>query len=114
MSSQTQKEKLELHGRQSESRIKRCGISPHLIGGGIIDVNHMVPWCCSVQEGVPVNILSTKITSVFFSSFLLDVNYSFVCVEAGCQGRIPVSWGGGAFTQTELYKQLETKNLYLP
>jgi len=34
-----------------------------------------------------------------------------VCVDAGCQGRIPNS---GAFTNTVPYKKLETKILYLP
>jgi len=67
--------------------------------------------CYSVKGRVPVNILTTKIPSVLFSSFFVDANYYFVCVEVECQGRIPDS---GVFTNTELYKKLVTKILYLP
>ena len=38
---------------------------------------------------------------------LVDVNYNFIFVDAGCQGRISDS---GVFTKTELYKKLETKS----
>jgi len=38
---------------------------------------------------------------------LVDANY-FMFVDAGCQGRISDS---GVFTNTELYKKLETKTL---
>jgi hypothetical protein len=60
---------------------------------------------------VPVNILTTKIPSVLFSSFFVDANCKFVCVDAGCQGRIP---DRGVFTNIELHKKLETEFLYLP
>jgi hypothetical protein len=42
---------------------------------------------------------------------LEDANYNFMFVDAGCQGRISDS---GVFTNTELYKELETKTLRLP
>jgi hypothetical protein len=42
---------------------------------------------------------------------VLDANYNFMFVDAGCQGRISDS---GVFTNTELYKKLETKTLCLP
>jgi hypothetical protein len=42
---------------------------------------------------------------------LVDANYNFMFVDAGCQGRISDS---DVFTKTELYKKLETKTLCLP
>jgi hypothetical protein len=42
---------------------------------------------------------------------LVDANYNFMFVDVGCQGRISDS---GVFTNTELYKKLETKTLCLP
>ena len=42
---------------------------------------------------------------------LVDANYDFMFVDAGCQGRIS---DRGVFTNTELYKKLETKTLCLP
>jgi hypothetical protein len=42
---------------------------------------------------------------------LVDANYNLMFVDAGCQGRISDS---GVFTNTELYKTLETKTLCLP
>jgi hypothetical protein len=42
---------------------------------------------------------------VFFA--LVDANYNFMFVDAGCQGRICNS---GVLTNTELYKKLETKS----
>jgi len=68
-------------------------------------------WCYSVQEIVPVNTLTTKMPSVFLLFALVDANYNFMFVDVGCQGRISDS---GVFTNTELYKKLETKTLSLP
>jgi hypothetical protein len=42
---------------------------------------------------------------------LVDANYNFMFVDTGCQGRISDS---DVFTNTELYKKLETKTLCLP
>jgi hypothetical protein len=42
---------------------------------------------------------------------LVNAYYNFMFVDAGCQGRISDS---GVFTNTELYKKLETKTLGLP
>jgi len=42
---------------------------------------------------------------------LVDANYNFMFVDAGCQGRISES---GVFTNTELYKKLDAKTLCLP
>jgi len=42
---------------------------------------------------------------------LVDANYNFMFVDIGCQERISDS---GVFTNTELYKKLETKTLCLP
>ena len=42
---------------------------------------------------------------------LVDVDYNYMFVDVGCQGRISDS---GVFTNTELYKKLETNTLCLP
>ena len=42
---------------------------------------------------------------------MVDANYNFMFVDTGCQGRISDS---SVFTNTELYKKLETKTLCLP
>ena len=68
-------------------------------------------WCCSVQEIVPVNTFSYKNAFSIVLFALVDANYNFMFVDAGCQGRISDS---GVFTNTELYKKLETKTLCLP
>ena len=68
-------------------------------------------WCYSVQETVPVNTCNYKNAFSIVLFALVDANYNFVFVDAGCQGRISDS---GVFTNTELYKKLETKPLCLP
>jgi hypothetical protein len=42
---------------------------------------------------------------------IVDVNYCFIYVNAGCQGRIS---DGGVFRNTEFYRKLENNKLYLP
>ncbi|XP_060877917.1 putative nuclease HARBI1 [Metopolophium dirhodum] len=42
---------------------------------------------------------------------LVDANYSFIYINAGCQGRIS---DGGVFKNTDLWKRLENKSLNLP
>ena len=42
---------------------------------------------------------------------LVVTNYNFMSLDKGCQGRISDS---GVFTNTELYKKLDTKTLCLP
>ena len=42
---------------------------------------------------------------------LFDADYNYMFVDVGCQRRISDS---GVFTNTEIYKKLETKNLRLP
>lgn len=42
---------------------------------------------------------------------LVDVNYSFIYVNVGCQGRIS---DGGVFKNTNLWKRLENKSLNWP
>jgi len=79
---------------------------PHSMGD--IDGKHVVLQC-------PKNIASeyfnykNAYSIVLFA--LVDANYYFLFVDEGCQGRIPDS---GVFTNTELYKKLETKTLCLP
>ena len=42
---------------------------------------------------------------------IVDVNYCFIYVNIGCQGRIS---DGGVFRNTEFYTKLENDGLYLP
>jgi hypothetical protein len=42
---------------------------------------------------------------------IVDVNYCFIYVNVGFQGRIS---GGGVFINTEFYRKLENNYLYLP
>jgi hypothetical protein len=79
---------------------------PHSMGA--IDVKHVVLQCprnsvseyCNYKKAVSI---------VLFA--LVDANYNFMFVDAGCQGRVSDS---GVFTNTELYKTLEAKTLCLP
>jgi hypothetical protein len=41
---------------------------------------------------------------------IVDANYCFIYVNAGCQGRIS---DGGVFRNTEFYRKLENDDLYL-
>jgi hypothetical protein len=81
---------------QWQSNVKHYGISHirwELLMGNI--------WRYSVEEILPVNTLTTKNTLSIVLFALVDVNYEFMFVDAGCQGRIADS---GVFTNTELYK----------
>jgi hypothetical protein len=73
-------------------------IFPHLFE--VIDEKRVVLQCatntCNVSEHV-----SSKNTRSIVSFALVDANYNFVFVDAGCQGRI---LGSGLITNAELCK----------
>jgi len=75
---------------------------------GAIDGKHVVLQC-------PRNSASEyfKYKNAFSIALftLVDANYNFMFVDAGCQGGVSDS---GDFTNSELYKKLETKTLCLP
>jgi len=64
----------------------------------------------SIPKIVPVNTLTKNAFSIVVFA-LVDANYNFMFVDAGCKGRISER---GVFTNTELYKTLEAKTLCLP
>ena len=47
----------------------------------------------------------------YFTLSFSGADYNYLFVDAGCEGRIS---DNGVFTNTELYKKLETKTLCLP
>jgi len=75
---------------------------------GAIDGKHVVLQCPRNSDREYFNYKNT-FSIVLFA--LVDANYNFMFVDAGCQGRISDS---GVFTNTELYKKLEAKTLCLP
>jgi len=79
---------------------------PHAVGA--TDGKHVVLQCPRNRASEYFNN-KNSFSIVLFA--LVDANYNFTFVDAGCQGRISDS---GVFTNTELYKKLETKNLCLP
>jgi len=74
---------------------------------GAIDRKHVVLQCPRNSATEYFNYKNT-FSIVLFA--LVDANYNLMFVDAGCQGRISDS---GVFTNTELYKKLETKTLCL-
>jgi hypothetical protein len=70
-----------------------------------IDGKHVVLQCPRNSASEYINY-KNAFSIVLFA--LVEANYNFMFVDAGCQGRISDS---GAFTNTELYKKLETKTL---
>ena len=68
-------------------------------------------WCYSVQKNSASEYFHYKNAFSIVLFALVDANYNFMFVDAGCQGRISDS---GVFTNTELCKKLETKTLCLP
>jgi hypothetical protein len=73
-----------------------------------IDGKHVVLQCPRNNASEYFNY-KNAFSIVLFA--LVDANNNFMFVDAGCQGRISDS---GVFTNTELYKKLEAKNLCLP
>jgi len=67
---------------------------PHLFG--VIDEKHVVLQCATNSASEHVSSKNTC-NIVFFA--LVDTNYNFMFVDAGCQGRIP---GSGVVTNVEL------------
>jgi len=76
---------------------------PHTLGA--IDGKHVVLQCPRNSASEYFNY-KNAFSIVLFA--LVDVNYNFMFVDAGCQGRIS---DRRVFTNTELYKKLETKTL---
>jgi hypothetical protein len=74
---------------------------------GAIDRKHVVLQCPRNSASEYFNHKNT-FSIVLFT--LVDANYNLMFVDAGCQGGISDS---GVFTNTELYKKLETKTLCL-
>ena len=72
---------------------------------GAIDGKHVVLQCPRNSASEYFNY-KNAFSIVLFA--LVDANYNFMFVDAGCQGRI---FDSGVFTNTELYKKLETKTL---
>jgi hypothetical protein len=81
---------------------------PHSLGA--IDRKHFVLQCPRNSASEYFNY-KNAFSIVLFA--LVDANYNFMFVDAGCQGRISDS---GVSTNTELriYKKLETKTLCRP
>ena len=75
---------------------------------GTIDGKHVVLQC---PRNSAIEYFNYKNAFSIVLYALVDANYKFMFVNAGCQGRISDS---GVFTNTELYKKLETKTLCLP
>ena len=75
---------------------------------GVIDGKPAVLQCARNSASAYFNYKSTFNIVIFA---LVDANYNIMFVDAGCQGRISDI---GVFTNTELYKKLETKILCLP
>jgi len=76
---------------------------PHAVGA--IDEKHVVLQCPRNSANEHFNN-KNAFSIVLFA--LEDANYNFMFVDVGCEGRIS---GSGVFTNTELYKKLETKTL---
>ena len=74
---------------------------------GAIDGKHVVLQCPRNSASEYFNY-KNAFSIVLFA--LVDANYNFMFVDVGCPGRISDS---GVFTNTELYKKLETKTLCL-
>jgi hypothetical protein len=70
---------------------------------GVIDGKHVVLQCPR-NGAIAYFNYKNAFRIVFFA--LVDANYNFMFFGAECQGRISDS---GVFTNTELYKKLETK-----
>ena len=79
---------------------------PHSMGA--TDGKYVVQQCPK-NSASEYFIYKNAFTIVLFA--LVDANYNFMFVDAGCPGRISDS---GVFTNTELYKKLEAKTLCLP
>ena len=79
---------------------------PHSVGA--IDGKHVVLQCPRNSASEYFNYKNAFSIVLFV---LVDANYNFMFVDAGCQGRISDS---GVFTNTELYEKLETKTLRFP
>ena len=79
---------------------------PHTVGD--IDGKHVALQCPRNSASEYFNY-KNAFSIVLFA--LVDANYNFMFVDVGCQGRMSDS---GVFTNTELYKKLETKTLSLP
>jgi hypothetical protein len=75
---------------------------------GAIDGKHVVLQC-PINSASEYKKKKNAFSIVLFA--LVDANYNFMSVDVGCQGRISDS---GVFTNTELYKKLETKTFCLP
>jgi len=86
--------------------VSSLGNFPHSVRA--IDGKHVVLQCPRNSASEYFNY-KNAFSIVLFA--LVDANYSFMFVGAGFQGRIS---GSGVFTNTELYKKLETKTLCLP
>jgi len=79
---------------------------PHAVGA--TDGKHVVLQCPRNSASEYFNYKNV-FSIVLFA--LVDADYNFIFVGAGCQRRISDS---SVFTNTELYKKLETKTLCLP
>jgi len=75
---------------------------------GAIDWKHVVLQCPRNNASEYRNY-KNAFSIVLFA--VVDANYNFMFVDAGSQKRIYYS---GVFTNTKLYKRLETKTLCLP
>ena len=79
---------------------------PHAVGA--IDGKRVVLRCPRNSASEYFNYKSAFSILLFA---LVYANYNFMFVDVGCQGRIS---DNGVFTNTELYKKLETKSLCIP
>ena len=75
---------------------------PHPMGA--IDGKHVVLKCPRNSASEYFNY-KNAFSIVLFT--LVDANYNFMFVDAGCQGRISDS---GVFMNTEIYKKTRSKN----
>ena len=76
---------------------------PHAVGA--IDGKHVVLQCPRNSASENFNY-KNAFSIVLFA--LVGANYNFMFVDAGCRGRVSDS---AVFTNTELHKKLENKNL---
>jgi hypothetical protein len=86
-----------------------------------LDRSWNFPHCIGALDGKDVVIQRPEITVGEFYNYegtesiilvaIVDVNYCFIYVNVGCQGRIS---DGGVFRNTEFYRKLGNNDLYLP
>jgi hypothetical protein len=95
-------QKQKRNGWQWQSSIKHYGIS-HIYWGAT-DGKPVVLQCPRNSASEYFNYKNT-FSNVLFA--LVYANYNFMFVNAGCRGRIS---DVGGFTNTKLYKKLETNS----